>query len=79
MDQAGALTQAMGYQQYFLLTFALAFPAFVLLPWVRRTLEARHAGTVRQGGSMLGVYAVVAVIVGGLGFIVVDVVRDVLG
>jgi len=77
MDQAGALTQAMGYQDYFLLTFALAFPAFALLPWVRRTLDARHAGTVREGGSMLGVYAVVAVIVAGLGFIVVDVVRDV--
>lgn len=79
VDPAGALTQALGYDQYFLLTFAAALPAFVLLPWVRRTLAARHDDAEREAGSMVGVYAVVAVIVSGLAFIVVDVVRDVLG
>jgi PAT family beta-lactamase induction signal transducer AmpG len=32
---------AMGYGPYFLLTFFLAFPAYLLLPWVRRMLDAR--------------------------------------
>ena len=32
---SGILTQRMGYASYFLLTFALALPAFALLPWVR--------------------------------------------
>ena len=31
---------AMGYAPYFLLTFFLSFPAYALLPWVRRTLAA---------------------------------------
>jgi PAT family beta-lactamase induction signal transducer AmpG len=30
----------MGYAPYFLLTFFLAFPAYALLPWVNRMLEA---------------------------------------
>jgi len=30
--------EAMGYADYFLLTFFLAFPAYLLLPWVRRML-----------------------------------------
>jgi PAT family beta-lactamase induction signal transducer AmpG len=30
--------QAMGYADYFLLTFFLAFPAYLLLPWVKRML-----------------------------------------
>ena len=76
---SGEWAESLGYTSYFFLTFLLALPAYALLPWVRRTLEARHAGTVREGRSMLGVYAVVAVIVGGLGFIVVDVVRDLVG
>jgi hypothetical protein len=29
----------MGYQQWFLLTFFLAAPAYLLLPWVRRMLD----------------------------------------
>ena len=33
--------QAMGYAPYFLLTFFLAFPAYLLLPWVRRMLDAQ--------------------------------------
>ncbi|HEY0972232.1 MAG TPA: MFS transporter [Gemmatimonadales bacterium] len=42
MDQAGALAQSVGYETYFLITLALAFPAFLLLPWVRRAMEARR-------------------------------------
>lgn len=32
---SGVLTQSVGYATYFSLTFFLAWPAFVLLPWVR--------------------------------------------
>lgn len=32
---SGVLTQSVGYAMYFTLTFFLAWPAFVLLPWVR--------------------------------------------
>ena len=35
--------QLLGYAPYFLLTFFLAFPAYALLPWVRRMLAARLA------------------------------------
>lgn len=31
--------EAMGYGSYFTLTFFLAFPAYVLLPWIKRILE----------------------------------------
>jgi PAT family beta-lactamase induction signal transducer AmpG len=41
MREAGAAAQALGYETYFLITFALAFPAFLLLPWVKRAMEAR--------------------------------------
>lgn len=34
--------QAMGYAPYFLLTFFLAFPAYLLLPWVKKMLL--HSG-----------------------------------
>ena len=33
---SGVLAARMGYASYFLLTFALALPAFVLLPWIGR-------------------------------------------
>jgi PAT family beta-lactamase induction signal transducer AmpG len=33
---AGPAAETMGYAPFFLLTFALAFPAFVLLPRIRR-------------------------------------------
>jgi PAT family beta-lactamase induction signal transducer AmpG len=37
---AGGLgAQALGYAPYFLITFFLAFPAYLLLPWVKRMLE----------------------------------------
>jgi PAT family beta-lactamase induction signal transducer AmpG len=29
----------MGYANYFLLTFLLSFPAYLLLPWVRKSLQ----------------------------------------
>lgn len=39
---AGGLgAHAMGYAPYFLLTFFLAFPAYLLLPWVRKMLDAQ--------------------------------------
>jgi hypothetical protein len=34
----GLGAQSMGYQKWFLLTFFLAAPAYLLLPWVRRML-----------------------------------------
>jgi PAT family beta-lactamase induction signal transducer AmpG len=34
---SGVLTTRMGYASYFLLTFALALPAFALLPWIGRS------------------------------------------
>jgi PAT family beta-lactamase induction signal transducer AmpG len=46
--QSGVATEHLGYATYFLLTFALAFPAFALLPWVKRALAAREA-TAAQG------------------------------
>ncbi len=36
----GIGAQSMGYASWFLLTFFLAFPAYLLLPWVRRMLAA---------------------------------------
>jgi PAT family beta-lactamase induction signal transducer AmpG len=37
---SGGWAQQLGYGSYFLLSFAVAFPAFLLLPWVRRLKEA---------------------------------------
>lgn len=37
---SGGWAERMGYAPYFLLTFALAFPAFLLLPWVKRLKES---------------------------------------
>lgn len=36
---SGFGAEAMGYSDYFLLTFFLAFPAYLLLPWVRRMIN----------------------------------------
>ena len=38
----GLGAQSMGYASWFLFTFFLAFPAYLLLPWVRRMLDARR-------------------------------------
>jgi PAT family beta-lactamase induction signal transducer AmpG len=35
---SGFGAEAMGYSPYFFLTFLLAFPAYLLLPWVRKML-----------------------------------------
>ncbi|MBA2457382.1 MAG: MFS transporter [Gemmatimonadales bacterium] len=35
---SGVMAERVGYANYFLFTFGLALPAFVLLPWLRRTL-----------------------------------------
>ena len=77
MDQAGRVTELLGYAPYFLVTFAAALPAFALLPWVRRTLQARHDGTTAESGSMTGVLAVVGVMLLGVAYLVVDAIRDV--
>ena len=42
---SGWATEGLGYPAYFSLTFFLAWPALLLLPWVRRWTAARTAGT----------------------------------
>lgn len=41
---SGGLAESMGYANWFLVSFALAFPAFLLLPWVKQLKEARGVG-----------------------------------
>jgi PAT family beta-lactamase induction signal transducer AmpG len=41
--------QAMGYSPYFLLTFFLAFPAYLFLPWVKKMLN--YAETQKEWGQ----------------------------
>lgn len=45
--------EAMGYAPYFTLTFFLAFPAYLFLPWVKRMLEAQRGwnADTASGGS----------------------------
>ena len=38
----------MGYANYFLLTFVLAFPAYVLLPWIRTVIAQAETESVLQ-------------------------------
>lgn len=38
---SGHGAQAMGYANYFALTFLLSFPAYLFLPWIKRTLSIR--------------------------------------
>jgi len=40
---SGFGAQELGYAKYFLLTFFLSFPAYALLPWVRRMLDYADA------------------------------------
>lgn len=40
---SGWATEQMGYASFFLLTFFLAFPAYLLLPWVRGWIRERGA------------------------------------
>jgi PAT family beta-lactamase induction signal transducer AmpG len=48
---SGGLAEGMGYASYFLLTLGLAFPAFLLLPWVRRLKEAIPSDEARAAAS----------------------------
>lgn len=41
---SGHGAQAMGYSSYFMLTFFLAFPAYIFLPWIKRTLYSYSPG-----------------------------------
>ncbi len=43
--------EAMGYAPYFLLTFFLSFPAYALLPWVKRMLARADAQAAPPGAS----------------------------
>jgi PAT family beta-lactamase induction signal transducer AmpG len=36
---SGRAVEALGYGDYFALTFAFALPAYLLLPWVRRWIR----------------------------------------
>ena len=49
----GLGAQSMGYGNWFLLTFFLAFPAYLLLPWVKRMLDrtAAESPPPPAGGS----------------------------
>lgn len=40
---SGVATQNLGYATYFLATFFLSFPAFLLLPWVKRWIPEKAA------------------------------------
>ena len=44
---SGFGVEAMGYSGYFLLTFFLSFPAYFLLPWVGRSLEAADRASAK--------------------------------
>ena len=50
----GLGAQSMGYQKWFLLTFFLAAPAYLLLPWVRQMLgrgDAVPSSVPTTGGA----------------------------
>jgi PAT family beta-lactamase induction signal transducer AmpG len=47
----GLGAQSMGYANWFLLTFFLALPAYLLLPWVRRMLAERRAPGARPAAD----------------------------
>jgi PAT family beta-lactamase induction signal transducer AmpG len=46
---SGFGAELMGYRNYFLLTFLLCFPAYALLPAVRRALLAGDTATPTEG------------------------------
>jgi len=47
----GIGASSMGYANWFLLTFFLAFPAYLLLPWVSRMLRGSDMPPVARGAS----------------------------
>ena len=48
---SGFGAEAMGYAPYFLLTFFLSFPAYALLPWVKRMLARADALAASPGAA----------------------------
>ena len=48
---SGWATEGMGYAAYFTLTFFLAWPALLLLPWVRRWTAARASDISRRNDT----------------------------
>jgi PAT family beta-lactamase induction signal transducer AmpG len=48
---SGWATEGIGYAAYFTLTFFLAWPALLLLPWIRRWTATRDTGTGAREGS----------------------------
>ncbi|HSD54440.1 MAG TPA: MFS transporter [Burkholderiales bacterium] len=48
---SGHGAEAMGYAPYFLLTFFLSFPAYALLPWVKRMLARADALAALPGAA----------------------------
>lgn len=52
---SGVATQSLGYATYFLATFFLAFPAFLLLPWVKRWIPEKAAGPESSGEPAVSV------------------------
>ena len=47
---SGVLAESLGYAAYFTATFFLAWPAFLLLPWVRKWIRQEGAEE-RTGGE----------------------------
>ena len=45
--------EAFGYADFFLLTFFLGLPAYLLLPWVRKMLEAVDAADAATAGEVM--------------------------
>ena len=50
----GIGASSMGYANWFLLTFFLAFPAYLLLPWVSRMLRGHDSGTAGRSVGPTG-------------------------
>ena len=49
--RSGTWAEDLGYAPYFLLTFALAFPAFLLLPWVKKLKDSIPPEDVRAAAA----------------------------
>ena len=48
---SGVLAESLGYAAYFTATFFLAWPAFLLLPWVRKWIRQEGAEESASGGG----------------------------
>lgn len=49
--RSGTWAEQLGYAPYFLLTFGLAFPAFLLLPWVKKLKDSIPPEDVRAAAA----------------------------